>query len=202
MNDTLTVSHILIAIILLAIFAVVSAHCQQDLQVQMTAAVNQATLGQFVAGALQGISFNQAAKAAAGYGVQYRYWLGPDGAATLSYGWIPSSAKLCSGFLNFCQQWPITRHEFQVSYQRRLRSAYVEGGIGEALLNGSHFSGFEIITGGGFERQLGARMTLISGARLLFVRSPNFGDDTYHAGRGMILEPRVGLAWSWGQPTK
>lgn len=196
---------------ILFLFTACCAFAQNDIVVLGVADFTNPSTGEFGSGPLveQIGSFTerQTSRGAAGLSVEYRHWWGKNG-GTLTYAITPTDSKLVSSQTGRFQ-WGLTRNEFALGWAREFHSqskvsGFVETGVGEFLLNGA--SGFdhqfEVIIQSGSEARLSSNVSLRLGCALHLFRASNFSDDTYLGGRTFMIQPQIGIVWTFRRSMK
>jgi len=151
---------------------------------------------------------NQSSRPSLGGGVEYRMAWGNNGISAVYHLGI-TDAKFTSQY--GIVQWGFLRQEINGGYVRTWRrgespvTSYAKAGAGVFVTGDGVFAGehsgldhqFEIVTEGGTEVRLRQGLSLRSGCAFHFFRAPNFSDPQYRGGRTVMVEPRLGIVWSW-----
>jgi len=190
-----------VAVFLLAVTLGLTA--QNEIAVLGLANYASPSVGEFTSGWCTGCRESEALRNSAGLGVEYRRWWGKNG-ASLSYSVGPADSTI-NGQAGWVH-WPVVRSELALAWVRQFRwesrsPLYLKVGGGSFLLHGT-LTGFdrqpEILAEAGTDTRVWSHLLLRSGFSVHLFRATGFGDPTYSGARTYMLEPKVGLVWTFG----
>jgi hypothetical protein len=145
-----------------------------------------------------------------GRSAEYRRRIGGRNYGGILFSDTPTSATLYQPRQRPYTSWSIRRYEFDILFTHEFAPVlhrvvpYVTSGAGAIALNGGLESGWDrqaaLVAGAGADVRLSRLITLRGGVTMDSLKASTYSDRYYRSTNTIMVEPRIGLVWSFGYP--